>query len=128
MEREAAVQELLANFKAVADPTRLRILRMLKEKPLCVCEVMAVLGMAQSTTSRHLQVLQGAGLIEAVPGGIWTVYRIPEHASPPVASLLALVKACEPTSQMKRDAEEARRVDRSRLCKQARMRPRSKGR
>lgn len=112
------MKNLLNTFKAVADPTRLRILRMLFIKPLCVCEVMSVLKMAQSTTSRHLQILCDAGLIEELPGGTWTVYRLPlRPANPAAKRLLSLVKDAEVTEVMKKDAHAATVADRERICR-----------
>ena len=110
--------ELLKALKAAADPTRLRILRMLAVKPLCVCEVMSVLGMAQSTTSRHLRLLHDAGLIEEEPGGVWTVYALAAvDASSMIGTLLQVIRGAEPTGQSKTDEERACRVDRARLCR-----------
>ncbi|MFA4873887.1 MAG: metalloregulator ArsR/SmtB family transcription factor [bacterium] len=118
MDCEGDVQNLLRIFKAAADPTRLRILRMLAVKPLCVCEVMSVLGMAQSTTSKHLRILYDAGLIEEIPGGVWTVYRFVRPQTRSVAAhLLDLIKKAEPTEQSKRDEEQARGADRERICR-----------
>jgi ArsR family transcriptional regulator len=112
------MDELLQIFKALADPTRLRILRLLTVKPLCVCEVMHVLKMAQSTTSKHLQILSRAGLIEAEPGGIWTVYRIVKKPKNPVIieSLEAIKKSKETSIIMKKDTAAAMKVNRYRIC------------
>ena len=110
------MEELVRIFKSVSDPTRLRILRMLAIKPLCVCEVMSVLGMAQSTTSRHLGILAAAGLIEALPGGTWTVYRLPSAAKGAAGRVLALIGEAPVDSKFKMDAAAAGRADRNRLC------------
>jgi len=50
-------------FKALSDPSRLRILNLLLEEPLCVCELEAILELPQSLLSRHLAYLRGAGLV-----------------------------------------------------------------
>jgi ArsR family transcriptional regulator, arsenate/arsenite/antimonite-responsive transcriptional repressor len=50
-------------MKAAADPTRARILKMLEGGEMCVCQVIAVLGLSQSTVSKHLSLLKGAGLV-----------------------------------------------------------------
>ena len=60
-----AADELQKVFKTLADPTRVRILRLLEQEELIVGELMAVLGMAQSRVSRHLAILREAGLVEA---------------------------------------------------------------
>jgi ArsR family transcriptional regulator len=111
------MDEMLTIFKALADPTRLRILKMLTVKPLCVCEVMHVLKMAQSTTSKHLQILFKAGFLEAMPGGTWTVYRIArEPKDPIITQILDSIKNSKETNEMKEDAAAARKVDRHRIC------------
>lgn len=113
------MNELLKIFKALSDPTRLRILRMLNVKPLCVCEVMHVLGMAQSTTSKHLQILLDAGLLEAGHGGVWTIYSIIAAPKLPVISqVLDSIKNSKDTDKTKTDISAARKADRNRLCRQ----------
>jgi DNA-binding transcriptional ArsR family regulator len=62
-------------FKALGDPTRLRIVKLLERGELCVCQLMSVLGMGQSRISRHLSILKQAGLIEDRRAGKWVHYR-----------------------------------------------------
>ena len=57
-------------FKALGDPTRLRIIRLLTEKELCVCEIIPVTGKSQPTTSSHLKILREAGLIKSRKEGL----------------------------------------------------------
>jgi ArsR family transcriptional regulator len=63
-------------FKALADKNRARILKMLEEQELCVCQIMAVLGLKQPTISKHLSVLKKAGLVESRRNGTWMFYRL----------------------------------------------------
>lgn len=60
--------------KALGDPTRVKTLKMLEIKEMCVCEVQAALGLAQSTVSKHLKVLEEAGLVEWRRVGPWVHY------------------------------------------------------
>jgi len=88
-------------------------------KPLCVCEVMHVLNMAQSTTSKHLQILLKADIVEALPGGTWTIYRIvkdPKH--PLLVSIVNALRNTINTKESEKDAALARKVDRNRICLQ----------
>ena len=62
-------------FKALSDNSRLRILKMLQSKSLCVCEVQDVLGLATSTVSKHLSVLREAGFIKEEKEGIHLITR-----------------------------------------------------
>lgn len=111
------MQKLLEIFRATADQTRLRMLKMLSVKPLCVCEVMSVLDMAQSTTSRHLRILLCAGLVEEKPGGVWTVYRLAQEPTPACAAILKLVRSAECTKDVQRDKLRAKKADRNRICR-----------
>ena len=67
-------------FKAAADPCRLRILKLLKEGELCVCEIMTALSKPQSSTSHHLSILREAGLIKERRDGKWSYYRLADGA------------------------------------------------
>ena len=57
------MKEFIKVTKALSDPTRVKILKMLQKKMLCVCEIQAALDRAQSTISKHLKILEDAGLI-----------------------------------------------------------------
>jgi ArsR family transcriptional regulator len=63
-------------FKALSDETRLRILSLLTAGELCVCDLMAVLDLPQSTVSRHLAYLRNTGLVEDRRQGVWMYYRL----------------------------------------------------
>lgn len=67
-------------FKAVSDPCRLRILKLLKEGELCVCEIMTALKKPQSSTSHHLSILREAGLVKERRDGKWSYYRLADGA------------------------------------------------
>lgn len=63
-------------FKAIADPTRLKILYLLEEGELCVCEVIVALDKPQSTISHHLNILKNAGIIKWRKEGVWIHYKL----------------------------------------------------
>lgn len=63
-------------FKALGDPTRLRIVRMLSEKELCVCEIIPATGKSQPTTSAHLKILYEAGLVKSRKEGLSVYYSL----------------------------------------------------
>ncbi len=69
-------------FKALSDETRLRILALLSQRELCVCDLMAVLDLPQSTVSRHLAYLRNAGWVEDRRQGVWMHYRLEEGSTP----------------------------------------------
>jgi len=64
-------------LKALSDPTRLRIVILLLEKDLCVCELLYILDMEQSRISHQLRILRDAELVEDIRDGKWIIYRIP---------------------------------------------------
>ena len=70
------MEKLLAVLKALSDETRLRILNLLYEKELCVCDVMETLQISQAKTSRHLIYLKNAGLVRDRKHAQWAYYSI----------------------------------------------------
>lgn len=71
--------------KAVADPGRVRILKLLERGELCVCQVTAVLNLAPATVSKHLAVLKTAGLIQQRRDGKWVYHRLADRELNPYA-------------------------------------------
>ena len=70
------MRELILVLKAAADPTRIRIVKMLERKSMCVCELTAVLGIQQSSVSHHLRILKDAGLVDDFRNG--SILRPPQ--------------------------------------------------
>ena len=100
---------VLALTKALADPGRVRILQALRGRPLCVCQLVELLGLAPSTVSRHLTVLTQADLVACRKDGRWAFYaRAGNHASPTVRAALRWLDGAL-------DEDEAIRADRARL-------------
>ena len=66
-------------FKALADETRLRIVKLLGVREMCVCEVMVALGLTQPTASHHLGLLENAGLVKDRKEGKWVFYSIADQ-------------------------------------------------
>ena len=80
--------------KAVADPSRVRILKLLEGGELCVCQITAVLDLAPATISKHVAALKTAGLVQQRREGKWVYYRLAEREFNPYAALfLGLVRA-----------------------------------
>lgn len=70
------MKKLARLCKALADENRLRILQLLNHGELCVCDLMAVLKLPQSTVSRHLATLRASELVEDRRQGMWMFYRL----------------------------------------------------
>ena len=84
----AAVDQLEAVFKALADKTRLRILALLGNNEVCVCHLHDSLGLPQPTVSRHLAYLRRTGLVDARRDGVWMHYRVARSLAPAVQSVV----------------------------------------
>ena len=67
---------VLPVFRALADLTRVRILHLLRQGPLCVGDLVSVLDIAQPKVSRHLAYLRRASLVEDEKRGLWCFYRL----------------------------------------------------
>lgn len=80
MSREA-MRSTLRITKALSDIQRVRILMMLRTGELCVCQIIAVLGLAPSTVSKHLSILSAAGLVDSRKDGRWAYFRLPQGAA-----------------------------------------------
>jgi ArsR family transcriptional regulator len=111
------MESLVTLLKALADESRLSIAWMLEDRELCVCEIQEVLGLAQSTVSRHLQVLEDAGFVISERAGLWKNYRLNPAPSPSAQGLLAQVRSA---AERNGEAAELRRrastVSREDLC------------
>jgi ArsR family transcriptional regulator len=75
-------------MKALSDPNRVLIMKMLEQGKLCVCEITAVLGLAQSTVSKHLKILEDAELVEASKEGSWVNYELAKNSPGPYAAIM----------------------------------------
>lgn len=74
------MNELVLAAKALADPTRVRVLAALREGELCVCELSDALEVTQSTLSTHLQVIREADLVQTRKEGKWVYYALKPEA------------------------------------------------
>lgn len=70
------MREFLKVMKAAGDPSRVKIMKMLARKSMCVCEIQTALGTAQSTASKHLKILEEAGLVISRKDGLWVNYTL----------------------------------------------------
>lgn len=101
------MKEFIKVMKALSDPNRVKIVKMLQHKSMCVCEMQAALGIAQPTVSNHLKVLEDAGLVSFRKDGLWVNYQLSDGSvSPYAASLLGNLK-----HWLKEDAEVERLVE-----------------
>jgi ArsR family transcriptional regulator len=81
-------------FRAFSDRTRLRILHLLLNGELCVCDIVSIVRVPQPTASRHLSYLLRAGLIKKRKQGLWSYYKLTPAASALHRSLIKCLKEC----------------------------------
>jgi ArsR family transcriptional regulator, arsenate/arsenite/antimonite-responsive transcriptional repressor len=106
---ELEVEPLAGLYKALGDPTRLRIVALLVNGELCVCHLQHVLGLPQAHVSRHLAVLRAAGVVEARREGSWIHYRLREQDDRDRArQLRALTEAYASRDALRRDVKRIR--------------------
>ncbi len=88
------MRELIRITKALSDENRLRIIAMLRNEEHCACDIIEVLGLAPSTVSRHLTLLDVAGLVQVRKAGRWRHYRLTKTstASQPVRRALSFIR------------------------------------
>lgn len=70
------MNEAVRFFKALADTTRWRIVRLVRDRAMCVCELADILEMPQSSVSSHVQIIRKAGMLESERCGKWTYFRV----------------------------------------------------
>ncbi len=108
--------QLLRLYDCLCDLTRLRLVNLLAQQPLCVCHLEAVLRLPQARISRHLGHLRRNGLVTSSQSGPWRIYALARPAPTALtANLNCLQKACKTEPVLRKDlarlAQLATRTD-----------------
>jgi DNA-binding transcriptional ArsR family regulator len=108
--------------KALADSTRIRVLLVLRQQELCACQITELFGLAQSTMSKHFNLLKQAGLVDSRKDGRWVYYALPgKEASPTVREALEWVqKSLTDDPRIAEDAKNLKKIlkcDPADLCR-----------
>lgn len=104
-------------FKAFSDRTRLRILHMLRNGEVCVCDLTRVLNVPQPKVSRHLSYLRKAGLVRVRKDGLWCYYKLSPAKTAFHKKLLECLTCCfKDVPEVRRDAIRLKSVCSSRCC------------
>jgi len=82
------MQDFIKVAKALSDTNRVKIVKMLQHKRMCVCEIRALLQIAQPSVSKHLKILENAGLVSSEKDGLWVNYYLADGSSSPYAANL----------------------------------------
>jgi ArsR family transcriptional regulator len=105
-------------FRALGDQNRLRIMKMLEQRELCVCEIRTILKLSNSTVSEHLAVLRDAGLIRDAKSGKWVNYRLNKCIDNQLIqnTLQFLKQSIASEGLFKSDITKVKKVDRVKIC------------
>ena len=109
------MNEVLSVTKALSDGNRLRTVIALREMTeLCVCQVTEMLGLAPATISRHISILQNAGLVESRKNGRWIFYRLSDKAKrePLVTVMDWLAESMDRSIEIRADRKYLRKIAR----------------
>lgn len=113
--------DYLTVVKAFSDPNRVRMALALRGGELCVCQLIELLGLAPSTVSKHLSLLQQAGVVDSRKAGRWVYYRPADRAAPFVERMVSgALEALQRTPEIMADAarlEQIRGLDLEALCR-----------
>ena len=113
------MEDFLKVMKAMSDSNRVKILKMLQHKTMCVCEMREALQLAQPTVSKHLKLLGDAGLVSSSKDGIWVNYNLADGAnSPYVATILGNLKHwLDDDSEISQLMERLSSIRRENICR-----------
>ena len=99
--RSAAMSNVVSFSRALADPTRWRIVRLVMDDALCVCELADILEMPQSSVSSHVQIIRKAGLLESEKCEKWTYFQIHDDFRTLIGSLAEALRRARTTRFLK---------------------------
>ena len=117
------MKKTLKTFAALSDPTRLRIVFLLLERDLCVCELEFILKMSQSRMSHQLRILRDAGLVKDKREGQWIIYSIPVRTRKRLRTALEALSGDDWTAAQEIAADR----ENLRACLRQKIRPGPKG-
>ncbi len=109
------MKELNTVFKVLGDITRVRILKMLTRRKMCVCEIAFVLGISQPAVSKQLKKMVKAGLLDCEQEGFWTNYFINPKNRYAKKLLEILAQWLNDEAVVKKDLKMAEKADRKKL-------------
>ena len=105
--------KLVQIYQCLCDPTRLRILHLLTQTPLCVCHFQEILGEAQVKISKHLAYLRERGMVVAERDRNWVIYSLPKKRDPELEANLKCLQDCVQTDPVfRRDLRTLAKVSR----------------
>jgi ArsR family transcriptional regulator len=119
------MKRLIRVLKALGDPNRMRIVKMLMHREMCVCELAEALGVTQPSVSRHMKLLEDADLVQHQREGQWINYRLHEGPENPYSRVLLedLQNWLEDDPEIRSLIRKASTLDREVVCRRGPPRP-----
>ena len=113
------MKDFIKVMKALSDPNRIKIIKLLQHKTLCVCEMREALQVSQPSVSKNLKILEDAGLVDFKKDGLWVDYHLTDGSkSPYVASLLGNLRHwLEDEQTVKEIIAKIPHIHREEVCK-----------
>ena len=112
------MRDLVKVLKALSDPMRIRIVKLLERKKMCVCELTEVLNIGQPSVSHHLRILKDSGLVVDLRNGLWIDYELSEEKynkyAPQLLDLISSWLTDDP--KILDDKKAAKKVNREEIC------------
>lgn len=110
----AKAMKLIKIYQCLCDPTRLRILHLLTQTPLCVCHFQEILGEPQVKISKHLAYLRERGMVVAEREQNWMIYSLPNKREAELHKNLKCLQDCVQTDAIfKRDLQKLAQLQKS---------------
>ena len=105
------MNEFMSVCKALSDQNRVRAIMALKARELCVCQIIALLGLAPSTVSKHMSILRNAKLVESRKEGLWMHYRLPDKPAPEIRNIVGwVIDSLEASETVKKDSVRLKKI------------------
>ena len=113
------MKDFIKIMKALSDPNRLMIVKMLQRKMMCVCEIREALQISQPSASKNLKILEDSGLVDFKKDGLWVNYHLTDGGtSPYVATLLGNLRHwLEDEPEVKELIKKLPHIRREEICR-----------
>jgi len=112
------MKQFIKVMKSLSDPNRIKLVKLLQQKRMCVCELQEALGISQPSVSKHLKILEEAGVVDYKKDGLWVNYYLENaNINPYVAAMLGnLEHWLDDDPQIAELIERVPFLDRKKLC------------
>jgi ArsR family transcriptional regulator, arsenate/arsenite/antimonite-responsive transcriptional repressor len=113
------MKDFIKVMKALSDPNRVKLLKLLQKREMCVCEIQAALGIAQPTVSKHSKILENARLVRRRKEGLWVHYYLADgsHGSYAASLLINLRHWLNDDAEIQDLFERSEEIRREDLCR-----------